>query len=331
MEVVGTLYIKDNKLLLNKPRKRPTYQLVAGKIELNETPLEAIIRESHEELGKSVTFNESAFEFIMDFNEIASSDNKTEIHYYLFKYNGMLDGTLETSEEIESFLWYDTSCSDCSYKGSQYELHEMYVKIPWYKESETHHRQITQCYHCAFSVSSGKYHTYPQSLYTYEPVDETLHQITKYCDTCPQVADGGTANHKFVVGEWSRFDGSDPNAGTYDCNKYHKRTLTCSDCGYVKYEYVAPSEALAIFSEVYFPEGWSVTVDGEPAEYFAADYILRGMVLPEGEHTVAFRYENKAFSLGWKVSLVCAAVLAALYVYMYKPKKTGHTKGKFEK
>ena len=112
MEVVGTMFFEDNKLLLDKPRKRPTYQLVAGKIELNETPLEAIIRESHEELGKSVTFNESSFEFIMDFNEIASSDNKTEIHYYLFKYNGMLDGTLETSEEIESFLWYDTSCSD---------------------------------------------------------------------------------------------------------------------------------------------------------------------------------------------------------------------------
>lgn len=134
---------------------------------------------------------------------------------------------------------YDTTCSECSYKSSEYELHEMYVRVPWYKESETHHRQITQCYHCEFSVSSGKYHTYPKSLYTYEPVDDTLHQITKYCDTCPQVADGGTAKHNFVVGEWTKFDSSDPNAGTYDCNKYHKRTLTCSDCGYVKFEYVA--------------------------------------------------------------------------------------------
>lgn len=133
---------------------------------------------------------------------------------------------------------YDTTCSECSYKSSEYELHEMYVRIPWYKESETHHRQITQCYHCEFSVSSGKYHTYPKSLYTYEPVDDTLHQITKYCDTCPHVADGGTAKHNFIVGEWTRFDSSDPNAGTYDCGKYHKRTLTCSDCGYVKYEYV---------------------------------------------------------------------------------------------
>ncbi len=112
MEVVGALYIENNKLLLNKPRKRPTYQLVAGKIEFNETPLEAIIRESHEELGNKALFDESAFEFIMDFNEIASSDNKTPIHYFLFKYNGRLEGIIETSDEIESFLWYDTSCSN---------------------------------------------------------------------------------------------------------------------------------------------------------------------------------------------------------------------------
>ena len=112
MEVVGALYIKNNKLLLDKPRKRPTYQLVAGKIESDESPLEAIIRESHEELGNKVFFDEKAFEFIMEFDEIASSDNKTQIHYYLFKYNGVLEGAFETSEEIESFLWFDTSSSD---------------------------------------------------------------------------------------------------------------------------------------------------------------------------------------------------------------------------
>ena len=112
MEVVGALYIENNKLLLDKPRKRPTYQLIAGKVESNETPLEAIIRESHEELGNKAVFDENLFEFIMEFDEIASSDNKTPIHYYLYKYNGRLEGVVETSEEIESFLWYDTSCSD---------------------------------------------------------------------------------------------------------------------------------------------------------------------------------------------------------------------------
>lgn len=108
MNVVGTLFFENNRLLLDKPRKRPTYQLVGGRIEDGETPLEAAIRECHEELGSNAIFDESLFEFIMEFDEIASSDGVTPIHFYLFKYSGVLDGELTTSEEIENFLWYDS-------------------------------------------------------------------------------------------------------------------------------------------------------------------------------------------------------------------------------
>ena len=45
----------------------------------------------------------------MEFNEIATSDGKTPIHFYVFKYNGNLEGNLTLSEEIESFLWYESS------------------------------------------------------------------------------------------------------------------------------------------------------------------------------------------------------------------------------
>ena len=109
MEVVGTIFIKDNKLLLVKPRRRPTYQLPAGKVEKGETTLQAAIRECHEELGKSIIFDETKFKFIMEFNEIASSDNVTHIHYSLFMYEGVLEGTLEKSEEIEYFIWYEAN------------------------------------------------------------------------------------------------------------------------------------------------------------------------------------------------------------------------------
>lgn len=112
MNVVGALYIKDEELLLVKPSRRPTYQLIAGKVEKNESPLEAMIRESHEELGVDVIFDESLFELVLEFDEIASSDGFTPIHYYLFKYNGELFGDMITSEEIESFFWYDTSCEN---------------------------------------------------------------------------------------------------------------------------------------------------------------------------------------------------------------------------
>lgn len=109
MKVVGTIFIKENKLLLVKSSRRTTYQLPAGKVENGETILEAAIRECHEELGKYAIFNEEKIKYLTNFNEIASSDNKTIINYYLFIYEGTLEGRLTESEEIEDFVWYQTT------------------------------------------------------------------------------------------------------------------------------------------------------------------------------------------------------------------------------
>ena len=110
MQVVGTMFFKDNKLLIDKPRKRPTYQMIGGRVEDGETPLQAAIRECHEELGDEAIFDESLIELVMEFDEIATSDGITPIHFYVFRYNGELEGNLKTSDEIESFKWYDSSC-----------------------------------------------------------------------------------------------------------------------------------------------------------------------------------------------------------------------------
>ena len=106
MKVVGTMFFKDNKLLIDKPRKRNTYQMIGGKVEEGESPLEAAIRECHEELGDRAIFDENLFELIMEFDEIATSDNKTPIHFYVFSYNGDLKGEINRSEEIEKFKRY---------------------------------------------------------------------------------------------------------------------------------------------------------------------------------------------------------------------------------
>lgn len=109
MNVVGTMFFKDQKLLIDKPRKRSTYQMIGGKVEDFETPIDAAIRECHEELGDEAIFDSSLFEQVMEFDEIATSDGKTPIHFYVFKYNGLLDGKLNTSSEIENFKWYSSS------------------------------------------------------------------------------------------------------------------------------------------------------------------------------------------------------------------------------
>lgn len=106
IDVVGVMFFKDGKLLIDKPKKRPTYQMVGGRVENKETILEAAIRECHEELGNKVIFNSNKIEFIMDFIEVATSDPNLKIHMYVFKYNGLLSGDLTTSEEIEAFMWF---------------------------------------------------------------------------------------------------------------------------------------------------------------------------------------------------------------------------------
>lgn len=106
LEVVGTMFFKDGKLLIDKPRLKPTFQMIGGKVEKGETVKEAAIRECHEELGEEAIFDENLFEFVMDFIEIATSDPSKKIHMNIFRYNGELRGDLTTSEEIEKFMWF---------------------------------------------------------------------------------------------------------------------------------------------------------------------------------------------------------------------------------
>ena len=93
----------------------------------------------------------------------------------------------------------------------------------------------------------------------------------------------------------------------YDCNG--EIELVEYTPNYLKYEYYAPAEALAVFSEVYFPEGWRVKVDGKEADYFVVDYILRGMELPAGMHTVEWSFRAPHWSLISTIMAICSIVV----------------------
>ena len=83
---------------------------------------------------------------------------------------------------------------------------------------------------------------------------------------------------------------------------------------YLRYEYDAPAEALAVFSEIYFPDGWSVTIDGKDADYFVVDYILRGMELPQGKHTVEWHFRAPHWRLISAVMAICSVLVLAFVV-----------------
>ena len=77
----------------------------------------------------------------------------------------------------------------------------------------------------------------------------------------------------------------------------------------LKYDYTAPTMAFAVFSEIYFPEGWSVTVDGEPVEYYATDYILRGVELPAGSHVVEWSFRAPRWGVMSALMAICSVVV----------------------
>ena len=68
-------------------------------------------------------------------------------------------------------------------------------------------------------------------------------------------------------------------------------------------------EGVAVLSEIYYPKGWSAFVDGRPAPYFRADYVLRGIRVPAGEHTVEFRFAAPHFDGLVAITRTASAIL----------------------
>ena len=82
---------------------------------------------------------------------------------------------------------------------------------------------------------------------------------------------------------------------------------------YLRYEYSADGDAFAVFSEIYTEQGWHAFVDGEEVEPMRADYILRALSLPAGEHVVEWRFRAPRWALIEGITLVFSvAILGAI-------------------
>ncbi|PRD46876.1 YfhO family protein [Sphingobacterium haloxyli] len=82
---------------------------------------------------------------------------------------------------------------------------------------------------------------------------------------------------------------------------YHPDTL--------KYEYTSPTDAFAVFSEVFYNKGWKAYIDGEEVPIVRADYILRALQVPGGNHTVEFIFAPKTMQISNVVSLIASILL----------------------
>ena len=79
---------------------------------------------------------------------------------------------------------------------------------------------------------------------------------------------------------------------------------------YLRYDYtLTGGKGVAVFSEIYYDKGWTAYLDGEECDSFRADYLLRAMVLPEGQHTVEWRVRAPNWSLADAITLICSILI----------------------
>ena len=78
------------------------------------------------------------------------------------------------------------------------------------------------------------------------------------------------------------------------------------------YRYTAATDRLAVFSEIYYPNGWHATVDGQPLELLRADWTLRAALLPAGSHEVVMTFLPDSYRMGAAISRVASLTLLLL-------------------
>ncbi len=76
------------------------------------------------------------------------------------------------------------------------------------------------------------------------------------------------------------------------------------------YEADVPAPSLAVFSEVYYPEGWTATIDDQEVPLLRANYLLRALEIPAGEHNVRFRFAPRSYAVGNAVTVFASGLLA---------------------
>ena len=94
------------------------------------------------------------------------------------------------------------------------------------------------------------------------------------------------------------------------------------------FQTITASEQYAVFSEIYYPNGWNAYIDGKPVAHNKVNYLLRGLIIPAGKHEVQFIFEpriyklssNIAYFFGWSLYLCLIVSIGGTYLSIKKRK-----------
>ncbi|MFM1932021.1 MAG: hypothetical protein RL226_1324 [Bacteroidota bacterium] len=74
-------------------------------------------------------------------------------------------------------------------------------------------------------------------------------------------------------------------------------------------------DQVAVFSEIYYEDGWQAYLDGEPVPHARANYVLRAMNIPAGEHKIEFLYQSEVYATGERTAMIASSLLAVFLLF----------------
>ncbi|MBP5419005.1 MAG: YfhO family protein [Bacteroidales bacterium] len=80
------------------------------------------------------------------------------------------------------------------------------------------------------------------------------------------------------------------------------------------YHTTSSSDRLAVFSEIYYPKGWKATIDGNEVPIERANYVLRAITIPQGEHDIEMRFEPQSYTTGRIIAYIASAIVILLII-----------------
>ncbi len=153
-------------------------------------------------------------------------------------------------------------------------------------------------------VLNGKAYGNAWFAYQYSVCDGALEELSKMNNL--------SAKNEIVLDKKYSFN---VEGKTFEIDSLANIKLDDYHPNHLKYSYSSAKEQIAVFSEVYYaPNGWQAYLDGEKVDHFRANYILRAMLAPAGNHTIEFKFEPESYTVGTKISLASSYLLYLLLI-----------------
>jgi hypothetical protein len=73
---------------------------------------------------------------------------------------------------------------------------------------------------------------------------------------------------------------------------------------HIQADVLSEGNQFLVISEVYYPAGWNAYLNGEKVDIVKTNYFMRGVIIPEGEHTLEMLFEPRAFAIGKTISII---------------------------